>query len=345
MIQILTNRRYIFLAALNVALAGSLSAQFGFTQSNALEAQAYGAVVNQGHTALSSASDFALNNLSGVSGFYGGYAYDNVETDPVGANRAFDTDITQHSANVGYVHHFDAIVAGLSLSYIDSKVEANYSDVGNTGVVELDADGWIVSGGVADTWNQLTVSIVGGFGQLSEDGSRRSTSNLILGVSNSSFDMDLYYFTINGNYEIALSERMTVAPFVQLNYLNVSSDGFAESGGADSGNAASIKRDWMTGELGLSSFANVSDALTASLALSWEYDFDSSETEVSGFDKTSPPTFGSRDVPDVGESRLKAVVGLDYRLSEDWALSADFSIVSGDDYDAIGGGASLRYTF
>jgi outer membrane autotransporter protein len=341
MIQILTNRRYIFLAALNVALAGSLSAQFA--TSNALEAQAYGAVVNQGHTALSSASDFALNNLSGVSGFYGGYAYDNVETDPTGPDRAFDTDSTQHGMNVGYVHHFDKMVAGLSLSYFDSETEANYADAGNVGIVELDGDGWIVSAGVADTWDQLTLSIVGGFGQQSLDGSRRSTSNLTLGKSDSSFDLDLYYLTIDAHYEIALSERASVAPFLQLNYLNVSSDSFTESGGADSGQADSIERDWITSELGLRSSLNVSDALTASLVLSWEYDFDNSKTDIAGDDNGG--TFGGLGVPDVGENRFKATIGLDYLLSENWVLSADVSLATGDDYDAIGAGVFLGYSF
>jgi hypothetical protein len=336
-----TNRRYLLLVALNCAVAGSLSAQFII--SNAQEAQGYGSVINQGHTALSSASDFALGSLSAGSGFHVGYSYDDVETDPDGADRAFDTEITQNSGNVAYVHQFDEIVAALSVSYIVSDTEAKYSDAGNVGKVELDGDGWIVSGAVADTWDQLTLSIVGGFGQLSNDGSRRSTSNTTLGKSDSSFDTDLYYFTIDGNYEIVVSERMVVAPFVQLNYLNVSSGSFSEKDGADSGKMDSIDRDWITSELGLRSLVNISDALAVSLALSWEYDFDSSETEVFGYDTLG--TYGGLDVPDVGESRLKAVVGIDYSLSESWALSADFSYASGDDYDAFGAGGTLSYTF
>jgi len=338
--QIFTIRRCLALAALNFALAGSLSAQFVI--ANAQEAQAYGAVANQGHTALSSASAFALGSLGSVSagsGFHGGYSYDNVETDPVGTDRAFDTDITQHSANFGYVHHFEKVVAGLSLSYIDSEVEANYAEAGNTGVVDLDADGWIVSGAVANTWDQFTLSVVAGFGLLSEDGSRRG----VFGESQSSFDTDLYYVTIDGNYDITVSERMTVAPFVQFNYLNVSSSSFAESGAADSGNVDSIDRDWMTSELGLRSLVNVSDALTAFVVLSWEYDLNSSDTELSGYDNVG--AFGALDIPDVGESRLKAVVGVDYNLSENCALSADFSFAGGDDYEAFGAGGRISYMF
>jgi hypothetical protein len=335
--QILTNRRYLFLVALNVALAGSLSAQF--VAVNAQEAQAYGAVINQGHTALSSASDFALGSLSADSGFHVGYSYDDVDTDPDGADRAFDTEITQNSGNVAYVHQFDEIVAALSVSYVDSDTEAKYSDSGNVGKIKLDGNGWIVSGAAADTWEQFTLSIVAGFGQLSEDGSREGA----FGQSDSSFDTDLYYFTIDGNYDIVVSERIAVAPFVRLNYLNVSSDSFTEKGGAGPGRIDSIDRDWITSELGLRSFVTVSDALSASLALSWEYDFDSSDTKIAGYDTLG--NYGGLDVPDVGENRFKAIVGLDYSISEDWALSGALSYTSGDEYDAFGAGGALSYTF
>lgn len=339
--QLSTNRRSLLFVALNCALAGSLPAQFII--SNAQEAQGYGAVINQGHTALSSASDFALGSLSAGAGFHVGYHYDDVDADRDGADRAFDTDITHNSANLAYVHQFEEFVAGLSVSYIDSDTEAKFSDSGNVGKVELDGDGWIVSGAVADTWDQLTLSLVGGFGQLSNDGTRYSTSNTTLGKSDSSFDTDLYYFTIDGNYDIVLSERLTVAPFVRLNYLNVSSDSFSEKGGNDSGKMDSIDRDWITSELGLRSLVRVSDALSASLALSWEYDFDSSDTEVAGYDTLG--TYDGLDVPDVGENRFKAIVGLDYSISDTWALSGDLSFASGEEYDAFGAGGALSYTF
>ncbi|MFT5836943.1 MAG: hypothetical protein ACI9ZV_000444 [Candidatus Azotimanducaceae bacterium] len=47
---------------------GSLSAQF--FQANALEAQAYGGLIDQGFVAVSAASDFALASISSGSGFF-----------------------------------------------------------------------------------------------------------------------------------------------------------------------------------------------------------------------------------------------------------------------------------
>jgi hypothetical protein len=335
-----TNRRSLLFVALNCAVAGSLPAQFII--SNSQEAQGYGAVINQGHTALSSASDFALGSLSAAPGFHVGYHYDDADADRDGADRAFDTNITHNSGNLAYVHQFEEFVASLSVSYIDSDTEAKYSDSGNVGEVKFDGDGWVVSAAAADTWEQLTLSVVGGFGQISNDGTRQSSTSG-LGKSDSSFDTDLYYFTIDANYDVVVSERLTVAPFVRLNYLNVSSDSFTEKGGAGPGKVDSIDRDWITSELGLRSFVTVSDALSASLALSWEYDFDSSDTKIAGYDTLG--NYGGLDVPDVGENRFKAIVGLDYSISEDWALSGALSYTSGDEYDAFGAGGALSYTF
>ena len=337
---LLNTRKLLSALTLGCASAAPLSAQF--ITANAQEAQAYASGINQGHAAISSVSDFALTNLAAGPGFRGSYAYDQVNTERDGSDRAFKTEITQHSAHIGYVHHFDAVAAGINLSYLDSEADSDYRDT-NAGKVNLDGDGWMLSGGFAHTWENLTVSLIGGAGQLSLDGTRRSTSNLILGESSSSFDTDLYFVTADVHYGFVISPHWVTAPFVQLKYLNVSMDGFQEKGGADSGKVDSTKRDWITAELGLRTQLQVSDRLIASLVLSWEHDFNSSKTEVSGTSQGG--LAGGLDVPDVGENSFKAALGLDYVLDANWTLSAGASIASGDKYDAYGARAVLSYGF
>ena len=337
---LLDSRRILACLTIGCASTASLSAQF--ITANAQEAQAYASGINQGHAAISSVSDFALMNLSAGAGFRGSYAYDRIDTDRDGFDRAFETEITQHSAHFGYVHQFEAIVAGINLSYIDSEADSDYRDT-NTGEVNLEGDGWMISGGLAHSWENLTVSLIGGAGQLSLDGSRRSSS--FPNDKTSSFDTDLYFVTADAHYRIVLSEKWVTAPFVQLKYLNVAMDGFVEKGANDPGKVDSTERDWITGELGLRTQLQVSDSLIASLVLSWEHDFDSSETEVSGVTQSGMGTAGGLDVPDVGENRFKAALGIDYVMNANWTLSGGASIATGDKYDAYGARAVLSYSF
>lgn len=330
-----------FLLALGCASASSLSAQF--VTGNALEAQAYASGIDQGYTAIASVSDFALMNLSAGPGFRSSYAYSQTETERDGSARAFETDITQHSAQLGYVHHFDALAAGINLSYLDSEADADYRDT-NTGEVILDGDGWMLSGGLAHNWENVTASLIGGAGQLSLDGSRRNTS-VPLAENTSNFDTDLYFVTADVHYRIAVSENLVTAPFVQLKYLNVSMDAFAEDGANDPGNVDATERDWITGELGLRSQLEISENLFTSLVLSWEHDFDNDAIEVSGTSQNPPSTPGSLDVPDVGEDRFKASLGVDYNLNTNWTLSTAVSAATGDEYDAYGARALLSYSF
>jgi hypothetical protein len=321
---------------------GSLSAQF--FQANALEAQAYGGVIDQGFVAVSAASDFAVASISSGSGFFGAYNYDTYDTDSLGANRAFEADIEQNAVQVAYVHDFDALLAGLAFTYFDTEMTGDYSNAGNVGEVEAEGDGWIFSLSAAHSWGSWTALVTGGYGSLSQDSSRRSKSAFV-GESSADFDSDLAFVTVELNYDFQVSDTVEVSPFVQFNYQDVSIDSFSEAGAAaDAGVLDSIERDWITGELGVRSVLTFSESLSALASLSWEHDFESDDVALSG-DSQGLSTPGSIDVSTVGDSRFKASLSIVYMIDEQWAISAGVDVSSGDDVDAFGGGLVLNRSF
>jgi outer membrane autotransporter protein len=186
--------------------------------------------------------------------------------------------------------------------------------------------------------------VTGGYGSLSQDSSRRSESAFV-GESSADFDTDLAFVTVELNYDFQLSDTVEVSPFVQLNYQDVSTDGFSEDGAAaDAGDLNSIERDWMTGELGVRSVLTISENLSALASVSWEHNFESDDIELSGdFQGVSAP--GIIDVSTVGESRFKASLSIAYMIDEQWAISAGVDVSSGDDVDTFGGGLVLNRSF
>lgn len=326
------------------ALSGSsLSAQF--LEANAQEAQSYAGIIDQGSVALSSASKFAVSTLKNKSGFTAAVSYDDYDADSDGGDRGFETEIEQTSAQIGYVHNLEPLSAGLSLTFLDTELNGDFSNGGNVGEVESDGDGWIFSLGAAYELEEFDLFVAGGVGSISQDSTRGSLSAPV-GESDASPDTDLVFFTVGADFDFEISETLGLSPFVQLTYQDVSVDGFSEDpGSADTGNVDDIDRDWITGEIGVRSVFEISESLIATATLSYLYDFDNDDVEVTGQDVGALDVPGSIDVASVGESQFKAALEVAYVINEQWAVAAGLDASTGDDVDTFGAGLLLNFSF
>ena len=329
------NKRIKLIAILTVGsfYVNSLSAQF--LEANALEAQSYAGVIDQGFVASSSASDFTMTILAAAPGVSGRYGFDGYEADSSDVERLFDSDIEQNSFHIGYTHAFEWLIAGLAVTYLDTELESDFSDNNNVGYFDADGDGWIVSAGVSQNWEALNLLISGGYGSLSQDGERASQSAPV-GASTSDLDTELIYFVFEVNYGVDLFERVDLEPFLQLSYNSVETDSFTEGGGAaDAGGLDAFDRDWLIGELGIRSKFDLAEDLSISLGLSWIHDFESDEVELDG-DFQAVPSPGNAEVSTVGEDRLRGSLEIAYRVNEQWLLVGGADVSSGDDVDTHG---------
>ena len=337
------NIKYFILILLSLALSGVASAQLVFLVDNVPTGQTYVGGIDQGETAISAASDYAVSSISRGPGVATvGFSHDSSHSDPTGgASRAFETEITQNSGHISYIHDFESFLTGLSLSSIDSEMEGDYSDNGNVGEVDIFGDGWVASLAISHNWGPLTATVVGGSGNLDLDSIRKNN----IDESTSNFETDLTFFTVDLNFTQLSTDYYTIAPFMQVNYLDVSMDEFTENSGADAGTFNKTERDWITTEFGLRSSMKLTDALSARFTLSWEHDLTNDMTEISGESVAPFNDAGSLEVPIVGENRIKTFLGIDYYINEQWVITAEVDASASKDNGAFGAAILIGRSF
>jgi outer membrane autotransporter protein len=130
-----------------------------------------------------------------------------------------------------------------------------------------------------------------------------------------------------------------------LNYTKVDVDSVNEriAGPAlDRGDLDSMDRDWLIGSVEVLFGWMVSEQLSFNAALGWHYDFNNSNSTLSGVDGGGP---GQVTTPDVGESVFKVGLGADYAINANWSLGANASYLTGDNLSAYTLGLGLGYRF
>lgn len=327
------------ITGLSLLTSASLQGQFASDE----EAMGYGVALEQGHTAVKSAADFARANARTANGFTLGYDFTNVETDRSGT-RLYEGDIDQNAIHLNYGHAFGGLVASLQLSYFDTEADSDYRGGAVRGEVELDSDGWFLASTLAYTWEGFNFDFLAGFGELSNDSTRISAD--IPTPKTGDFDSKFYTLAVGVDYTVYQENAITVTPRLGLSYSKVDVDSFNEriTGPVlDRGSIDSFDRDWLIASLELLLGWQASEQLALQAVLGWHHDFNNDKTTLSGVDSGAIP--GRVTLPDVGENVFKGALSVDYAINDNWALGAGVSYLSGDDLSAFSVGASLGYNF
>jgi len=325
--------KFVAISSLSLVSTAGLQAQF-LTSATTEEAQGYAIALDQGFAVVQNAADFALANASNAQAFALGYSFTNFETDRTGA-RLFKGDTDQHAVHLRYGHAFGGFVAALQLSYFDTKADADYRNGPATGDVEVDSNGWFVAATGAYEWDDFNFAVIAGMGRLSNDSTRNRAAPLT-----GDFNTKVYTLGLNATYQAYQNDGFSVTPRARLDYTKVDVDSINESGGAV---LNSMDRDWLIGSLELLLGWSLSEQLAFSGSLGWHYDFNNSNTTLSGVDALA--LAGQITLPDVGESVFKVGLGADYAINANWSLGANASYLTGDNLSAYTLGLGLGYRF
>lgn len=325
--------KLILICSLTAASSTGLHSQF-LTSATTVEAQGYGIALDQGFTAIQNAADFALANANSAKSLSLGYSFSNFETKRTG-DRVFKGDADQHAFHLRYGHDFGGIVAALQLSYFDTKADSDYRLGLATGDVEIDSNGWFLAATGAYALDKLNLGVIAGLGRLSNDSIRNRAAPI-----SGDFNSKLYTLGFNADYEAFQKNGFSVTPRVRLDYSKVDVDQINESAGAV---LNSMDRDWLIGSLELLFGWALSEQLSLTSSIGWYYDFNNSDTTLSGVDALAVP--GQVTLPDVGESVFKAGIGADYAINERWSLGVSGSYLTGDNLTVYTVGAGIRYQF
>lgn len=198
-----------------------------------------------GSESINQVSGSVISELYGKGGLSGIISYSDFETD-YALERTYDGSYEVFSGTLGYTYASDSFSAGLYLSAVTAELDAG-GFISNLDSVVTDGDGMLISIGIAKSWNKFRAAILAGAGELSYDTQRES----ILGVKDSDYDVSLYYFSLNAMYDLYVTEKYALTPFLELGYQSMETDDIEEPLGFDRASIDSFENEIPYAELGI----------------------------------------------------------------------------------------------
>jgi len=160
-------------------------------------------------------------------------------------------------ASLGYIHS-DSDVSGITGSGSDSSTYM----LSAYGSYEF-SPSWYLDGVLS-------------YGRVALDTKRTAAGNRLVGDTNA----NQWNLSIGVAKEIALSEAITVKPFGQLHYTNVSINGYREKGGAAALLYKSNTIDSLVSEIGVGAERKLVNGWSVNGSLAWEHEFSNNSRSI-----------------------------------------------------------------
>jgi len=215
----------------------------------------------------------------------------------------------------------------------------------DSGRIDLDADGFILGGfvewtpqgedGPWNVWGNLA------YGSYEFDGHRRG---LINRLSVSSFDADAFQLGVGVDYEVYEQNGLRVVPGIGLRYIDASTDGFTESGGADALHVGGLNEDQLLLDLALRLYYQEAGQPYAFHGeIGWQHDFSDASRDVSAILANGGGVPFSVEAPGLGEDAFTFGLGAIYDLGERYRIGLSYRGEVRSDSDMFNG-LDLRVT-
>lgn len=288
-------------------------------------------------TSLAESAADALRSEGGLSlsGVYSSYDLDS------DTERQYEGDRDVTGGTLGYVQVFDGVALGATLSFLQSDSEFDGTDA-NGGGFESDGDGIVFSLGAASQLGDFYLSIVGGWGEFSNDSERAGA----FGRMEADYDTTFYFVETKLTYDWIVEEDYSVRPSVSLGFQSLEIDGFSEetasAGLSDRTDYESIEDDVFYAKLEiLAEYYGYGRFVPYASVSAW-HDLGDSEVELQG---QSGVIQLSTDVPDLFETVFTGELGFSYNVNEQFVLGAAVAYFTGNELDGFDLGLSAVFSF
>lgn len=286
----------------------------------------------------------AVRNKSGlnVSGSYSDYNSGDE------SGREYKGDVELHSSSLAYVHKFSNFSLGGSFSYIEQDLNFKNTD-GAGGLSSSNADGYTFSAGGATELGDFTLTLVGGFGQLSTDSSLRNDD----GRTNTDYDTDFYFVAATVIYNWIENDTYSLQPWLTLGYQSMRIGNFSEiKGGVGTFGQTEyddLEDEVPYAELGVTVRYLDFDLIIPYASISVRQDLGDDAVKLNARQLTNlatEPNFPvEKKVADPVETIMNYAFGCEANVTDDIHVKAEAAYFSGGDIDGYRLGLSANYSF
>lgn len=308
-------------------------------QVNVSDLRAYSGSISIGAEALRQSSGFADEQILKGTGLSGGFGFADYEIDEE-AGRRFEGDVETYSGSVAFVHSFDALNAGISVSAINGELDANGTDTNPNVTMNTEGDGWLVTAGVGKSWEKLSLVLKGTVGEFDFDSDREDGN---LNTKTSDYDLTLYQIELTAFYDFYQSADYALGSFAKLGYASLDNDGFEESNSPDAISLEDFEDERPYAEIGLRGELFSFGAFVPQASVSVWQDLGDDGVDFDGVNAATNPF--SFETPDAAETVVKVNLGFGWAMSDDLNLGASLGYFAGNEIDGINADLALNWSF